>query len=59
MMLARSNKVTKVGKIQFTKLVLDVLWLLTIEELHRAIVIIIKHMLSQEGLINTQGNCRY
>jgi len=59
MMLARNNEVTNVGKIQFTKLVLDVLWLFTVEKLHRATTIIIKHILSQKVLVNTQGNHGY
>jgi hypothetical protein len=34
MMLERSNKVTNVGRIEFTKLVLDLLQLLTFEKFH-------------------------
>jgi hypothetical protein len=53
MMLGKSNEVTNVGKAQFTKLVLDVLQLLTFEKLYYAIIIIIEQMPSQEGLVNT------
>jgi hypothetical protein len=41
-MLERNNKVMNVGKVQFIELVLDVFQLLTFEELHCAIVTIIK-----------------
>jgi len=41
-MLERSNEVTNIGKTQFTKLVLDLLQLLTFEKLHFTIVIIIE-----------------
>ncbi len=58
MTLERSNKVTNVGRIKFTKLVLDVLQLFTLEELHCAIIIIIKQVTHQEGFVSTKGNQR-
>jgi hypothetical protein len=42
MTLERSNKVTNVGRVKFTKLVLYVLYLFTLEEFHCAIVRIMK-----------------
>jgi hypothetical protein len=42
MTLERSNKVMNVGRAKFTKLIMDVLQLFTLEELHYAIAIIIK-----------------
>jgi hypothetical protein len=56
MMLERSNKVMNVGKVQLTKLVLDVLQLFTLEELHYVIAKIIKQVTHQEGLTSTEGN---
>jgi len=58
MMLERNNKVTNVGRVKFTKLVLDVFQLLTLEKLHCAIIRIIKHVTCQEGLGSTEGNQR-
>ncbi len=58
MMFERSNKVTNVGRAQFTKLVLDVLQLFTFEKLHCAIAIIIEQMPSQKGIASTEENCR-
>ncbi len=56
MTLQRSNKVTNVGRIKFTELVLDLLQLLTLEELHYAIPRIIKQVICQEGHVGTEGN---
>ncbi len=50
MMFERSNQVTNVGKVQFTKLVLNLLQLFTFEKLHFTIAMIIKYMPSQKGL---------
>jgi len=58
MMLERNNKVTNVGTVKFTKLVLDVFQLLTFEELHCAIIRIIKQVTCQEGIGSTEGNQR-
>ncbi len=52
-MLERNNKVTNVGRVQFTKLVLDVFQLLTFKKLHYAITTIIEQMPIQEGLAST------
>jgi hypothetical protein len=46
MMLQRSNEVMNVGRAQSTKLVLNLLQLLTFEKLHFTITTIIKHMLN-------------
>jgi len=51
--LKKNNKVTNIGRANFTKLVLDVLELLTFGEFHFAIVKIIKQVTCQEGLANT------
>jgi hypothetical protein len=56
MTLERSNKVLNVGRAKFTKLVLDVLQLFTLEELHYVIAKIIKQVTHQEGLTSTEGN---
>ncbi len=55
-MFERSNKVTNVGRVQFTKLVLDIFQLLTFEELQYAITRIMKQVTHQEGLVSTKGN---
>ncbi len=56
MTLERSNKVMNVGRAKFTKLVLDVFQLLTLDELHCVITRIIKQVTCQECLISTRGN---
>ncbi len=56
MTLERSYKVMNVGGAKFTKLVLDVFQLLTLDELHCAITRIIKQITHQEGLASTKGN---
>jgi hypothetical protein len=48
MMLERSNKVTNVGRVEFTELVLDLLQLFTFEKLHFTI----EHMLNQKSLVS-------
>ncbi len=57
MTLERNNKVTNIGRTEFTELVQDVLQVLTLEEFHYIIAIIIKQITCQEGLVSTQGNC--
>jgi hypothetical protein len=49
-MFERSNKVTNVGKVQFTQLFLDMLQLFTLEEFQYVILIIMKQVTCQEGL---------
>jgi hypothetical protein len=56
MMLERINKVLNVGRAKFIELVLNVLQLLTFEELHYAIIRIIKQLTRLKGLINIEGN---
>jgi hypothetical protein len=56
MMLEKNNKVINVGRAKFIELVLDVLQLLTLEELHCAITRIIKQIIHQEGLASTEGH---
>jgi len=53
MRLKKNNKVTNIWRAKFTKLVLDVLELLTFGELHSAIAKIIKQVTCQEGLAST------
>ncbi len=55
-MLKRSNKVTNVGRVKFIELFLDLLQLLTLEELHYAIPRIIKRVTCQEGIVSIEGN---
>jgi hypothetical protein len=45
-----------IGRIKFTKFVLNVFQLLTLEELHCAIDKIMKQVTCQEGFTNTKGN---
>jgi hypothetical protein len=58
MTLERSNKVTNVERAKFTKLILDLLQLLTLEEIPYAILRIIKQVTWQEGIINIERNGR-
>jgi hypothetical protein len=58
MTLERSNKVTNVERDKFTKLILDLLQLLTLEEIPYAILRIIKQVTWQEGIINIERNGR-
>ncbi len=50
-MVERSNKVMNVGRAKFIELVLDVLQLLTLEELHYAITKIIKEVTCQKRFL--------
>jgi hypothetical protein len=52
-MFERSNEVTNVGRAQFTKLVLNMLQLLTFKKLRYAITTIIEQMPNQEGVVST------
>ncbi len=54
-MLEKNNKVMNVGRVKFTELVLDLLQLLTFEELHYSTPIIIKQVTCQEGITSTKG----
>jgi hypothetical protein len=57
MTFERSNKDMNIGRIKIIEHVLDVLHILTFEELHYAIVRIIKQIIHQ-GLANIKGNPR-
>ncbi len=54
--MIESNKVTNVGRAQFTKLVLNMLQLFTLEEFHYVIIRIMKQVPCQEGLVSMEGN---
>jgi hypothetical protein len=58
MMFEINNKVLNVGRSKFTKLVLDVLQLLTLEKLHYAITKIIHQIICQKDLTSIKGNSK-
>jgi hypothetical protein len=58
-MLEKNNKVTNIGRVQFTEIVLDLPHLPTFEKLHFTITTIIKQMPSQESLTSTGENRRH